>query len=99
MGGRVGFDYFEGSVTCLRVSGNRAAVGAVGLNYDQQQQGHPASQLMTIVDGGASGDDKIDVRPPQPGSTPPNCASATFGQEGAVAFAPYLGEFVVNDAP
>jgi hypothetical protein len=96
---RVSFDYFEGSVSCLRVSGNRAAVGAVGSRYDQLQQPHPATALITIVDGGATADDKLDVGGIQDGSTPPDCAAATFGQEGPIQFAPYLNELVVNDAP
>ncbi len=92
---RRSFDAFTGSVTCLRVSGNRAVVGAVGQQADQA----PVTALMTIVDGGATADDQVKPGIVGPGSTPPNCATATFGGETAVQFGQYLGELVVNDAP
>jgi hypothetical protein len=81
-------------VTCLRVQANRAVVGAVGEAANPDLQTSPATLLITIVDGGSSANDAVHVNSAQPGSTPPNCGSASFGQEGAVS-----GEIVVNDAP
>jgi hypothetical protein len=66
---------FSGSVTCLRVQGNRATVGAVGSN-----NGQPASALFEVVDNDATwigSADQIDWTE-TPGSTPPDCSTGSF---------------------
>jgi hypothetical protein len=84
----------DGFVTCLRVAGNRAAVGAVG-----HLPGSPSAKetiLATFVDGGPSGTDTVAYSI-APGSTPPDCASASFA--GQTSIDPSAGDLVVNDAP
>ncbi len=94
-GERVGAMTFTGSVTCLAVSGNRAAVGAVGTYF-----GFPAAVLMTVVDGGPpnSGADtanvaiRVDSQTPPP---PPDCSTASFSNQLVVT----SGDVMVRDAP
>jgi hypothetical protein len=94
---RVSFSAFTGSVTCLLVNGNHATVGAVG-NYP----GQPAAKetmLTTVVDGGGSGTDSVNPSITEGTTTPPNCSSGSFGSQVNVAFGPYAGELIVNNAP
>lgn len=87
---------FEGFVTCVAVSGHRAAVGAVGHEtVESPPNWHPATLLATVEDNGASGVDTLALSLTQ-GSTPPNCATASF------SYQPPLypdDELIVNDAP
>jgi hypothetical protein len=84
---------FIGTLTCLAVSGNRAAIGAVGtLN------GFPTSVVITVVDGGPpnSGADTFnavtEIRPEPP---PPNCSTPFFSNQRVVT----NGDITVVDAP
>ncbi len=94
-GERVGAMTFTGNVTCLAVSGNRAAIGAVGTYF-----GFPAAVLLTVVDGGPpnSGADtanvaiRVDSQTPPP---PPDCSTASFSNQLVVT----TGDVVVRDAP
>jgi hypothetical protein len=84
---------FEGSVTCLAVSGNRAAVGAVGeeTTFDEPDPTPtPATRLVTVVDDG-DGAGRIRYTGAS-GSTPPNCAAASFTSG-------FDGGATVRDAP
>jgi hypothetical protein len=66
---------FSGTVTCLRVTGNRATVGAVGSN-----NGVPSTALFEIVDADSTWPgtaDQIDWSE-QPGTTPPDCSQGSF---------------------
>jgi hypothetical protein len=78
---------FNGFVTCLAVTGNRAAVGGVGAN---------SAMLMTVVDGGLTGTDTVQ-RAVAPAAVRPNCAAATFSNQ--VAIGSESGDFTVVDAP
>jgi hypothetical protein len=89
------YSSFRGYVTCLAVSGNRAAVGAVGQERLDTGADNPVTLLVTIVDGGPTGSDTIG-RQQAAGSTPPSCANASFSQQ--VDFGSAAG-LVVNDAP
>jgi hypothetical protein len=54
------YNAFKGSVTCLSVNGNRATVGAVGQQtLPDGQTTQPATLLLTVVDGGATGTDTL----------------------------------------
>jgi hypothetical protein len=87
---------FEGFVICVAVSGDRAAVGAVGHETVQDPPNwHPATLLATVVDGGPSGDDTLSLVLQQ-GSTPPSCANASFGNQPNLL---WPDDVVVNDAP
>jgi hypothetical protein len=90
-----GLGAFEGYVTCLKVQGNRAAVGAVGQdNTEQPHDDAPEGLLFELIDGGDGGDDLAKQTLTQ-GATPPNCASATFTNLSS----PPYSELVVYDAP
>jgi hypothetical protein len=89
------YSSFKGFVTCLAVGGNRAAVGAVGQERLEDGQMQPATLVVTIVDGGPTGSDTIG-RQQASGSTPPNCAAASFSQQVDFGSA---AKVVVNDAP
>jgi hypothetical protein len=91
----ISYSSFRGFVTCLAVSGNRAALGAVGQERTDTGASTPATRLITIVDGGPTGSDTIG-RQATAGSTPPSCANASFSQQ--VDFGAGAG-LVVNDAP
>jgi hypothetical protein len=85
---------FIGLVTCLAVSGSRAAVGAVG---HWSQQGSPdanATFLITIVDGRADEDTYHEVE--TAGSALPNCATASFANQNTLIDP--TADFIVNDA-
>ena len=87
---------FGGNVTCLLVSGRRAAVGAVG-DYIDAGSGarRPATGLVTIVDGGPGQQDRVRMVQTF-GSTPPSCASAA---DPVASDATYDDGLVVYDAP
>jgi hypothetical protein len=78
---------FNGFVTCLSVTGNRAAVGGVGEN---------SAMIMTVVDNGPTGTDTVQ-RAVAPAAIAPNCAAASFGNQ--VPVATDSEGFVVIDAP
>jgi hypothetical protein len=85
---------FTGFVTCLAVDGRSAAVGAIGQlrRLGAQDPGpHPASMLMTVVDGHL-GPDSFRTGQFGPASPAPDCASASFENHST------LGQFIVNDA-
>jgi hypothetical protein len=85
---------FSGFVTCLAVDGSRAAAGAVGV---WKQQGAPdanATFLITVVDGRAEEDTYNEIE--TAGSTPPNCASASFAHQNTLIDP--TADFIVNDA-
>jgi hypothetical protein len=93
-GERLGLLTFEGDVTCLAVSGNRAAIGAVGTYFD-----FPAVVLVTVVDDGPrdSGADTFNaaiVVSSQTTPPLPDCSSASFSSQLAVT----TGDIVVHDA-
>ncbi len=96
-GERFGFEEFTGTVTCVVVSGNRAAIGATG----SSSLGAPAVALMTVVDGGPanSGLDtfnavrQIVFPPPAPPPTL-DCSTASFSDQHTVT----SGDVVVHDA-
>jgi hypothetical protein len=90
------YNAFQGYVTCLAVNGNKAAVGAVGqATLEDGQTKQPATLLLTIVDGLAGAYDSLG-RDQQPGSTKPNCATASFDQQGSLGSS---SDLIVNDAP
>jgi hypothetical protein len=66
---------FSGDVTCLRVQGNIATVGAVGT-----KNGQAGTALFRIVDADATWNGSADTVDwtETAGSTPPNCASGSF---------------------
>ncbi len=76
---------YHGTVTCLAVSGNRAAIGSV----DGEDK-----MLVTVVDGRLADDTHSEVT--SHGATLPDCAHASFASQGG----PYWpgGDLVVNDA-
>ena len=78
---------FNGFVTCLHVTGNRAAVGGVGNN---------SAMLMTVVDNGPTGTDTVQ-RTVAPVAIAPNCAAASFANQ--VPVATDSEGFIVIDAP
>jgi hypothetical protein len=77
---------FRGRVTCLRVSGFTATVGAVGQRTTDGTEPDPggppnASSLVTVVDGGPHATDRTGVTTSS-STAPPNCAAGptqTFG--------------------
>jgi hypothetical protein len=73
------------------VNGRQAAIGAVGEYSVSPGERRAGTMLATIEDGGAGADTYFSIGP-GPGSTLPDCATATFDNQGTV------GEFVVNDA-
>jgi hypothetical protein len=77
---------YHGTVTCLAVNGNRAAIGSA--DGDDKM-------LVTVVDGRLSDDSHNEVT--THGSALPDCASASFDHQAG----PYWpgGDLVVNDAP
>lgn len=83
---------FSGNVTCLRVQGNRATVGAVGSN-----NGVPTTALFELVDNDATWigtADQIDWTE-TPGSSPPDCSTGSFATLRSL----YYGTTLVFDAP
>ena len=86
---------FEGRVTCLRVEGDRATVGAVGTydadTFDPAVPRVPAAELLTVVD--APGGDEVRRVARVDGATPPDCAAGTFAGPPLLA-----GHATVHDA-
>jgi hypothetical protein len=91
-----GWQEFDGDVTCVAVDGHQAAVGVVGQGTPLADPSNPrpATVLATVVDGDGAGPDTIG-RVFAEGSTPPNCATATFDSQ----FSFGVGDLVVADAP
>lgn len=90
---RQGFDTIGATVTCLRVSGNKAVVGGVG-KHSPDAPAPNSRFLAAFVDGGPSGMDGFSVSI-QPGTTtPPDCASVTSYPEPSGGT-----DIVINDAP
>lgn len=86
---------FDGDVTCVAVNGLQGAVGVVGqaIPLTGPPDPQPATLLVTVVDSDGEGSDTI-FGVFADGSTPPDCATASFGSQFSVA-----GELVVMDAP
>jgi hypothetical protein len=89
-GERASFQSFTGTVTCLAVSGNRAAIGALGA-------GVLNSVLITVVDGGPPNSEAdtfnaVAVSRPEP--PPPDCSAASFSNQRVVT----SGDITVVDA-
>jgi hypothetical protein len=83
---------FSGKVTCLKVVGNRATVGAVGANG-----GQPAHALLQVVDSDLAWlgtTDQVDWTETA-GATAPNCASGSFAGLRSL----YYSTLLVYDAP
>jgi hypothetical protein len=83
---------FSGTVTCLRVQGNKATVGAVG-----DVAGQPTTALLMYVDndlGWSGTTDQLDWTE-TPGTTPPNCATGSFATLRSLQYSTVL----VYDAP
>jgi hypothetical protein len=83
---------FSGNVTCLRVQGNRATVGAVG-----SDNGQPTTALFEVVDNDAlwiGGADQVDWTE-TPGSTAPDCSTGSFATLRSL----YSSTVLVYDKP
>jgi hypothetical protein len=81
---------FSGTVTCVRVQGSQAAVGAVGIVGSTHE-----SVLLALVDKSPSpGLDQVGWTE-TPGSTPPDCATAVFQPRPEVAYS----DLAVYDHP
>lgn len=89
-----GWQAFDGDVTCVAVNGHQGAVGVVGQGtpLDDPSNPRPVTVLATVVDGDG-GTDTIG-RVFTEGSTPPDCATASFASQFS-----QFGELVVEDAP
>jgi hypothetical protein len=87
---------FEGRVTCLRVRGNRATIGAVGTfdadSFDHAVPPVPATELVTVVDD--PGGDEVRRTARADGATPPDCRTGSFAGPSLLA-----GIATVHDAP
>lgn len=94
----VGLDVnFRGTVTCLAVSGTRAAIGAVGRlsNRSDGSDAGPANVLVTVEAPSPSGTRTANVPQQRPGTTPPNCATASFANQRQFP----IMSFSVQNAP
>ena len=84
---------FRGDVTCMKVAGNQAVVGAVGTD-----QGVTASGLLEITDNDLDtpnmAADRVNWQVTH-GTTAPDCAGQPFGGDRA----PQLSYLYVYDAP
>jgi hypothetical protein len=89
---RWSFATFIGDVTCLRVDGYRATVGAVGHTYESEDA--KETLVLTVVDGGPSGTDSIYPDITEGSTSPPSCANASFDSQIDVE-----DDLTVNDAP
>lgn len=65
---------FTGFVTCLRVSGNRATVGAVGQDTGLDGSSEDQTRLFSVVDDVDGANDLVAVTSAA-GTTPPDCAA------------------------
>jgi hypothetical protein len=86
-----GGDTFAGRVTCLAVSGNTAAVGAVGRLTGQSDLG-PQTFLLTVIDDGpVPGFPQYELNTigqiQSDGSTPPDCSAPPTYNEHQVPLA------------
>jgi hypothetical protein len=89
---------FTGFVTCLAVNGRRAAIGSVGRLITTPPGGSstPATSIVTVEDGQIAGEDTVRVVRTA-GSTPPDCATASFANQEPLD--PRFGsELIVNDS-
>jgi hypothetical protein len=88
---------FEGVVTCVAVNGNRAAVGAVGqaAPFTDPANPQPATMLLTVEDA-PTVDTDTAWAVFEDGSTPPNCATASFASQWTLHSPD--SELVVTDA-
>ena len=93
-----GWQEFDGDVTCVAVNGSRGAVGAVGQGtpLDDPSNPRPATLLVSVVDGNDTSSDSIGGVFAD-GSTPPDCATASF--TGLIDVSPPENELFVRDAP
>jgi hypothetical protein len=89
-----GWATFDGDVTCVAVTGHQGAVGAVGqgTTVEDPSNPQPVTVLATVVDSDGSGSDTV-FGVFTGGSTPPDCATASFGGQVGQS-----GELVVEDA-
>jgi hypothetical protein len=89
-----GWQEFDGDVACVAVNGHQGAVGAVGQGTPLADPSNPrpATVLVTVVDGDETGSDTIGGVFAD-GSTPPDCATASFGSQVNAS------GLVVTDAP
>jgi hypothetical protein len=88
--------FFDATVTCLVVNGNRAAIGSVGkLTTQPPSTPRDETSLVTIVDNRLERDTFNEVV--TNGTTPPNCANASFANQNQLNIP--ADDFVVNDAP
>jgi len=87
---------FEGRVTCLRLDGGRATIGAVGA-YDadtfDSEPPVPATELITVVDDSAG--DVVRRVARADGTARPDCGAGTFTGPAL----PLQGSATVHDAP
>jgi hypothetical protein len=92
-----GWAEFDGDVTCVAVNGRQGAVGAVGRGTptDDPSNPRPVTLLATVVDGNGT-DDTIGGAFAE-GSTPPDCATASFTSQ--VSASPPGSELAVTDLP
>lgn len=87
---------FAGRVTCVQVSGRTGVIGAVGRRTTDGTEPDPngtpnASSVVTVVDGGPGGSDRVGVT--QSTSTaPPACT-------GGTSFMTFLATINVYDVP
>lgn len=86
---------FSGSITCLVVDGKRAAAGAVGNWRTGSDPPRPGTILLLVEDRVAQTDRGHTTH--TDGSTPPNCAGASFANLGEFIIPDH--EMIVNDAP
>jgi hypothetical protein len=89
---------FDGSVTCMKVQGNKAVVGAVGKEDDLGDPSPPPAQtrLVFVLDDD-SGSDQTGYTS-ESGTTPPNCAAADLS--GPIGGDPRVtSQATVRDAP
>ena len=74
---------FAGRVTCLRVSGRTGVVGVVGRRTTDGTEPDPngtpnASSVVTVIDGGPGGSDRVGVTLSS-STAPPSCTAGTTG--------------------
>jgi hypothetical protein len=74
---------FAGRVTCVQVSGRTGVVGAVGRRTTDGTEPDPngtpnASSVVTVVDGGPGGSDRVGVTL-STSTAPPACTAGTSG--------------------
>jgi hypothetical protein len=100
--GRVYFKVGDGGpVSCLRVEGNRAAVGFVATTDIGQPDPQPIPIMLFVEDNGTSGDRIGHVQLAEPATTCPVPTDADFGPfiVGGITVPPVVtsGDFTVHD--